>query len=526
MANWVNSSVFYHIYPLGFCGAPMLNAGGEPVNRIKKISEWIPHIKEGNFNALYLGPVFESSVHGYDTKDYRVIDRRLGTNADFKALCEELHENGIKIVLDGVFNHVGRDFFAFKDLQENEYTSQYKDWFYVNFSGTSPYNDPFSYEGWQGHYNLVKLNISNPEVADYILKSVEMWMDEFGIDGLRLDAADCVDLEFFKKLRSFTKSKNPDFWLMGEIIHGDYTRWANNDVLDSVTNYECQKGIYSSHNDKNYYEISYSLNRQFGNGGIYKNLTLYSFVDNHDVNRLASFLKRPEYLKNCYTLMYTMPGVPSVYYGSEWGIKGERTSASDAVLRPSLDLDNIPDADMDLFNHIKELGRLHAELLPVQVGDYENVLIRNEQLVFKRSCASGTVYVALNLSDHNAEVGFNMNGACLVDRLSGDKQYLPKNNYISINMPPFSSMILEEGNAAKVAPQVEEQGILIGRMYKHFKGNTYIVIAIGKDSETMEDVVIYQEPAGEKKVWVRPLSMFSEEIERDGRRIKRFTLIN
>ncbi|MGN0690047.1 MAG: DUF1653 domain-containing protein [Oscillospiraceae bacterium] len=524
MANWVNSSVFYHIYPLGFCGAPMLNAGGAPVNRLKKISEWIPHIKEGNFNAIYLGPVFESAVHGYDTTDYRVIDRRLGTNDDFKALCRELHDNGIRVVLDGVFNHVGRDFFAFKDLQENEYNSRYKNWFYVDFGGTSPYNDPFSYQGWQGHYNLVKLNISNPEVADYILGSVGMWMDEFGIDGLRLDAADCVDIEFFKKLKHFTKSKNPDFWLMGEIIHGDYNRWANPDVLDSVTNYECQKGIYSSHNDKNYFEIAHSLNRQFGRGGIYQNLTLYSFVDNHDVNRLASFLKRQEHLKNCYTILYTMPGVPSVYYGSEWGIKGERTSASDTVLRPSLELDNIPDADMSLFEHIKSLGKIHSELVALQVGEFENVVIRNEQLVYKRTCSAGTVYVALNLADHDAEVGFNMRGACLIDKLDNDRQYIPQNGYISINMPPFSSMILEEGNAAKVEVQVEQQGILVGRMYKHFKGNTYIVLAIGKDSETMQDVVVYQEPAGEKKVWVRPLDMFSGDVVVDGVKKKRFTL--
>lgn len=526
MTNWIDSAVFYHIYPLGFCGAPMLNAEGAAINRIEKIAEWIPHIKEMNFNAVYLGPVFESTVHGYDTKDYRTIDKRLGDNETFKKVCKELHDNGIRIILDGVFNHVGRDFWAFKDMQENEYNSKYKEWFHVDFNGTSPYGDAFYYEGWQGHYNLVKLNLKNREVVDYLLESVGMWIDEFDIDGLRLDAADCVDIDFFKELRRFTKEKKSDFWLMGEIIHGDYNRWANPDTLDSVTNYECQKGIYSSHNDKNYFEISYSLNRQFGNGGIYRNLRLYNFVDNHDINRLATSLRDTNHLKNCYTLLYTMPGVPSVYYGSEWGIKGERSNASDAALRPSLELGAVPEANEELSKHIALLGELRQSLPALQVGEYENIVVRNEQLVYKRVCASQTVYVAFNLADQNSDVSINIGGACLIDRLSNDKQYFPNSGCVTINMLPYSSMILEEGNAAKVSVPVEHAGVVIGGIYKHFKGNDYIVLAVGKHSETLEDMVVYQELNGEKKVWIRPLSMFTEEVNDFGNIKKRFMLMS
>ena len=322
--NWIREAMFYHIYPLGFTGAPLQNEGEATAGgRILEVLDWIEHFKELGINAIYFGPIFESVSHGYDTTDYYQTDSRLGSKEDFKKVFTALHENGIRVIVDGVFNHVGRKFFAFLDVQKNLEQSDYKDWFCnLNFSWQSPLGDSFSYENWHGAAELVKLNLRNPAVCEHLLGAVGMWMDELGIDGLRLDAADCVDREFFKRLHSFTKGKRGDFWLMGEIIHGDYRVWANDEMLDSVTNYECWKGIYSSHNDKNYFEIAYSLKRQFGQGGLYENLCLYNFLDNHDVNRIGSLLKQRENLKNAYTLLYMMPGIPSIYYGSEWGIEG------------------------------------------------------------------------------------------------------------------------------------------------------------------------------------------------------------
>ena len=165
---WADKSVFYQIYPLGFCGAPKEN-DGVPVSRIGKIAGWAPHIQKLGANALYLSPIFESDRHGYDTRDYRKIDCRLGTNQDFAQVCETLHEHGIRVVLDGVFNHVGRGFWAFRDVQEKKWDSPYKDWFHISFDGNSNYNDGFWYEGWEGHFELVKLNLRNPAVADYLL---------------------------------------------------------------------------------------------------------------------------------------------------------------------------------------------------------------------------------------------------------------------------------------------------------------------------------------------------------------------
>ncbi|MBZ0313283.1 alpha-amylase [Clostridium butyricum] len=443
MNLWIEDRVFYNIFTLGFCDVLEPSRIYEEKNRLIKIEEWIPHLKKMSINAIYFGPVFESSYHGYDTRDYLNIDKRLGTNEDFKDLCKKLHENDIKIVLDGVFNHVGREFWAFKDIQKNGRNSKYCSWFSgLNFDSRSPMGDEFNYESWNGCYDLVKLNLWNGEVVEYLLHAVEFWIDEFDIDGLRLDAADKIIFDFFKELKIFTEKKKDNFWLMGEIIHGDYNRWANKESLDSVTNYECYKGIYSSHNDKNYFEIAYSLNRMFGNGGIYKDLCLYNFVDNHDVNRLASTLKAQEYLYNVYTILYTMPGVPSIYYGSEYGIKAVKGDKTDLPLRPSVDeIENYEDKNNELFDHIEKLGRIRVASEALKNGNYEQVIIKNEQYVFSRTSKNDKIYIVLNLSDKESYLDFNISFEEGKDLLS-DKDDIIKGGDVSIRVPAFSSKVI------------------------------------------------------------------------------------
>lgn len=443
MNLWIEDRVFYNIFTLGFCDVLEPSRIYEEKNRLIKIEEWIPHLKKMSINAIYFGPVFESSYHGYDTRDYLNIDKRLGTNEDFKDLCKKLHENDIKIVLDGVFNHVGREFWAFKDIQKNGRNSKYCSWFSgLNFDSRSPMGDKFNYESWNGCYDLVKLNLWNGEVVEYLLHAVEFWIDEFDIDGLRLDAADKIIFDFFKELKIFTEKKKDNFWLMGEIIHGDYNRWANKESLDSVTNYECYKGIYSSHNDKNYFEIAYSLNRMFGNGGIYKDLCLYNFVDNHDVNRLASTLKAQEYLYNVYTILYTMPGVPSIYYGSEYGIKAVKGDKTDLPLRPSVDeIENYEDKNNELFDHIEKLGRIRVASEALKNGNYEQVIIKNEQYVFSRTSKNDKIYIVLNLSDKESYLDFNISFEEGKDLLS-DKDDIIKGGDVSIRVPAFSSKVI------------------------------------------------------------------------------------
>ena len=539
--SFIQESVVYNIYPLGYCGAPKENDHVQSY-RLDKVLDSVPHFKRLGVNVMLFNPVFESSRHGYDTIDYRKIDCRLGDNDSFKRICQTLQANGIRVILDGVFNHVGREFFAFKDVQEKKWDSPYCGWFQnLNFGGNSPYGDPFWYEGWAGHYDLVKLNLQNPDVVQYLLDSVSFWIDEFGIEGLRLDAADVMDCEFFKKLRGMCKSKNPDFWLYGEMVGGDYNRVAGGDMLDSVTNYECYKGIYSSHNDHNYFEIAHSLNRQFANGGIYQNLYTFNFVDNHDVNRIASELRDKNHLYNVYSLLYTMPGVPSVYYGSEYGIEGKRTWESDYALRPCLDLNNVPNANEQLCEHISKLSRVRLALDALTYGKFEHVNIRNEQLVFKRFTDSQTVFVLFNLADRHERLGFDSRcSAKLTDVLNGNEVF-ECSGWCEVDMPPYSARIMvvnagsfrldinakeeatPDDNSSKEEYLVEEE-VTPGK-YRHFKGNEYEVIGFAKHSETEEKLVLYKSLKNPDEVWARPYDMFKEIIWRDGKQLRRFTKI-
>ncbi len=538
--SFIHESIVYNIYPLGYCGAPKENDHVQTY-RLDKVLDCIDHFKRLGVNVMLFNPVFESSRHGYDTIDYRRVDCRLGDNASFKHICDTLRENGIRVMLDGVFNHVGREFFAFKDVQEKKWDSPYCGWFQnLNFGGNSPYGDPFWYEGWAGHYDLVKLNLQNPDVVNYLLDSVAFWIDEFGIDGLRIDAADVIDNEFFKKLSSLCKSKKPDFWLYGEIVGGDYNRLTRDGMLDSVTNYECYKGIYSSHNDHNYFEIAHSLNRQFGNGGIYQNLYTFNFVDNHDVNRLASELRDKNHLYNVYSMLYTMPGVPSIYYGSEFAVEGKRTWESDYDLRPCLDLNNVPNANEQLCDHISKLSRVRLALDALKYGKFENVNIQNEKLVYKRFTDNQTVFVMFNLTDRFENPGFDSRcNAKLTDVLNGNEVF-DCNGWCEIPMPPYSSRILVvndgsfrldidaapaeqpvEKPADNSVEELKEEEVTLGR-YRHFKGNEYEVIGFATHSETEEKLVLYKSRQNPDQIWARPYKMFQEIIVRDGKRIRRF----
>ena len=419
---WADETVFYQIYPLGFTGAPMPN-DGVCVNRIQKVKGWIPHLKKLHIGAVYFSPVFESDNHGYDTRDFTKIDCRLGTNEDFKAVCDALHENGIKVVLDGVFNHVGRGFFAFRDVQEKKWDSPYKDWFHLNFDGNSAYNDGFWYEGWEGHFELVKLNLQNPAVVDYLLESVRHWAEVFGIDGLRLDVAYMLDRDFMRCLHAFTRELKSDFVLIGETLHGDYNQIVNDEMLDSCTNYECYKGLYSSFNSVNMFEIAHSLHRQFGGDPwcIYRGKHLLSFVDNHDVPRLASILTDKSCLRPAYGMLFGMPGIPCVYYGSEWGIPGEKGGPDgDWALRPALD----EPAPNELTAFIKQLAHLRsaddAATRALNYGAYRNVVIQNKQLLFERACDGATVLVAVNAVGEPYTFGAGELNGSFVDLLADD----------------------------------------------------------------------------------------------------------
>ncbi|MBQ3291155.1 MAG: alpha-amylase [Mogibacterium sp.] len=403
---WYEEAVFYHIYPLGLLGAPEENNYGEPVHRLPELKEWVSHMKTIGADALYLGPCFSSGSHGYDTTDYRRLDERLGTNEDLADLVGFCHENGVRVILDGVFNHTGRDFFAFRDLKAYRENSRYREWYCdVNFMGNNEYGDGFSYQNWGGYNLLPKLNLYNPEVREYLYDTIRFWVREFDIDGLRLDAADVLEHNFMRGLRGLANDlangSKKDFWLMGEVIHGDYSRWVNENTLHSVTNYALHKALYSAHNDHNYFEIAHTIRRQeqMGLGG---NVHLYNFTDNHDVERIMTKLNNKRHFLPVHVLLYTLPGIPSVYYGSEFGIEGKKMRGSDASLRPYLSLSELTAERKAPLEIMQALGHIHREESALWYGDYREL----ELTTTKYAYARGDLLVTVTNSD--AEEHFDL----------------------------------------------------------------------------------------------------------------------
>ncbi len=423
---WYDEAVFYHIYPLGMTGAPKQNEYGEPQERLNKLLPWISHIKNTGFNAIYIGPLFESVGHGYETTDYKKLDSRLGTNETLKNFVAECHKQGVKVIFDGVFNHTGRDFFAFKDIKENRENSRYKDWYCnVNFWGNNSYNDGFSYENWGGYDLLVKLNQKNPEVIGYICDVIRYWVEEFDVDGIRLDAADVLDFDFMKALRRIANEVKPEFWLMGEVIHGDYIRWANADTLHSVTNYHLHKALYSGHNDHNFFEIAHTVKRLYEMGGNRPDgLKLYNFVDNHDVERINSKLNDKAAFTPVHILLYTLPGVPSVYYGSEFGMEGKKGHGADAdaPLRPELDFDTYAKKaeDNSYVKFLSALGKMRQQVKELSYGDYKELSLTNRQYAFARTYQGSTVIVMVNNDENACTMNVPANGE-YTGALSGRK---------------------------------------------------------------------------------------------------------
>lgn len=443
---WYDKAVFYHIYPLGLCGCKKEN-NGECENHFDKLNEWTGNIKKLNCTAIYIGPLFESVGHGYETTDYKRVDCRLGTNDDFKKYVDNCHRQGLKVIVDGVFNHVGREFFAFKDLKANRENSRYKDWFCnVNFWNNNEYNDGFSYDNWGGYNLLVKLNQWNPQVKDYIYDVIRFWVSEFDIDGIRLDAADVLDFDFMKGMRQVANEVKPDFWLMGEVIHGEYTRWVNSETLHSVTNYNLNKALWSGCNEHNFFEIAHTVKRLYDMGGChYRNLELYSFADNHDVERIASKIINKDHLGVIYTLMYTLPGIPSIYYGSEFGIEGKKEQGSDASLRPHLELSDYADAmtDNPLTALIAKLGSIHQAQKALCYGEYKELLLTNRQYAFARCYENEDVITTVNNDEQSTTLHIPYQGpkTQFKGALSG-KDYMVQNGSIEITLDACGGDIL------------------------------------------------------------------------------------
>ncbi|MGW2642788.1 alpha-amylase family protein [Streptomyces sp. NPDC001348] len=327
---WSDHAIWWHVYPLGFLGAERaaLAPGEPPRHRLPALAGWLDHLIRLGCNGLALGPVFAAETHGYDTVDHFRIDPRLGTEDDLTELVERAADRGVRVLLDGVFNHVGRSFAPFADVQRRGAASPYADWFV-------PEGDDF--RTFEGHRRLVALNHANPAVADHVVAVLDHWLDR-GVAGWRLDAAYAVPRSFWRTVTERVRARHPRVWFSGEVIHGDYAAYVTEGGLDSVTQYELWKAIWSSLNDANPHELAWALKRH---NAMLDTFVPQTFVGNHDVSRIASRLREPRHLAHALAVLFTVGGIPSVYAGDERafrGVKEEREGGDDAV-RPAFPAD-------------------------------------------------------------------------------------------------------------------------------------------------------------------------------------------
>lgn len=401
VSTWSDHVIWWHLHPISFLGAEpvALPQDVPPVHRLPQLEPWVDYLVELGCNGLVLGPVFASETHGYDTLDHFRIDPRLGTEEDFDRLVTACRNRGVRVLLDGVFNHVGRGFGPFRDLLTNGRQSSYASWFRLDFDRPGP--DGFHYEDFEGHRNLVALNHDEDAVADYVGNVMDHWLRR-GVDGWRLDAAYAVPVPFWRAVTSRVRAEHADAWLVGEVIHGDYARMVGEGGLDSVTQYELWKAVWSSLNDGNFFELSWALARHEEFVEAFRPLT---FVGNHDVTRLASKLNDERHLPHALTILFTVAGLPSIYAGDEQafrGVKYERADG-DAEIRPAF-----PAGPAALAPHGWPVYRLHQDLIglrrrnPWLVRSRPKVIhLDNTAFAFHATNPEGGpgLAVLLNLSD-------------------------------------------------------------------------------------------------------------------------------
>ncbi len=398
MPGWAEQAVCWHVFPLGFLGAEAeaLPPGAAPTHRLRRLEPWLDYLIELGASALLLGPVFESSTHGYDTVDYRAIDRRLGDDADFDALISAAHARGIRVILDGVFNHVGREFPAFQQALRDEPGSASEHWFrlYWQADGAEP-----EYEHFEGHRQLVTLNHAEPAVIDFVVDVMCAWLDR-GADGWRLDAAYAMPTEFWATVLPRVRERHPDAFIFGEVIHGDYPAIVEATGLDSVTQYELWKAVWSSLNDGNFHELAWCLQRH---DQMLETFVPVTFLGNHDVTRIATRLASPQHLPLALVVLFTVGGLPCVYAGDEQGFVGtkEDRPGGDDAIRPAF-----PDRPEQLSVLGAPVLALHRELIALRRrhpwlhrARTRAHVVANTRMAYEASHDGHSLLVALNAAD-------------------------------------------------------------------------------------------------------------------------------
>lgn len=397
--DWPEHAIWWHVYPLGFTGAVPGGdgqggdgEGGTSPARLGRLNGWLDHLVGLGCNGLALGPVFASETHGYDTVDHYRVDPRLGDEDDLQRLLAGASQKGVRVLFDGVFNHVGRSFPRFADVAAKGDESPYRKWFHPDL------------RTFEGHDRLVTLNHAEPEVAAYVTDVMTHWLER-GIDGWRLDAAYAVPPEFWRPVIERVRARFPDAWFVGEVIHGDYAEIVQRSGFDSVTQYELWKAIWSSINDRNFYELAHALGRH---DEMLETFVPQTFLGNHDVTRIASRLDDRRHLAHALVILLTVGGIPSIYAGDEFafeGVKEEREGGDDAI-RPEF-----PDRPDATPGYGQAHHRLHQELIGLRrrhswlVHAQTTVdTLTNTALSYTVGHGTERLAVVLNLDDEPAKV--------------------------------------------------------------------------------------------------------------------------
>ena len=437
--NWIERAVWWQVYPLGFVGAEREACAGV-THRLGHLVGWLDYAANLGASGILLGPIFASSTHGYDTVDYFQIDKRLGDETDFDALIRAAHDRGLRIILDGVFNHVGREHPLFQRAIADGPNSPAAAWFRLTRPADGASHEAPDYATFEGHRQRVALNHDEPAVAEYVTRVMTHWLDR-GADGWRLDAAYAVPREFWALVLPMVRTRHPDAYVFGEVIHGDYAGFVRDSGVDAVTQYELWKAIWSALNDRNLFELAWALERH---NAMLDSFVPQTFIGNHDVTRIASQLGDERHLAHALVVLMTCGGLPSIYAGDEQAFRGikEHRAGGDDAIRPAF-----PTTPVGLAPFGWPIYRLHQELIglrrrhPWLYSARSRVTeLRNTDVVFEAFHEENRLWVALNLAD--APIVRAIPTA--VDKLAGHLAVRRKGATTEITLPGHGWGILAE----------------------------------------------------------------------------------
>jgi cyclomaltodextrinase / maltogenic alpha-amylase / neopullulanase len=403
--DWVRHMIWWRVYPLGFVGAfpePATGPARPDEHRLLRLIPWLDHALRLGASGIALGPIFASSTHGYDTLDHFRIDPRLGVDSDFDRLAAEAHARGLRIQLDGVFNHVGRDHPRVQDALRDGPGSEALRWFRSDVDDRGRVR----LEAFEGHEQLVALNHDQPAVRRYVVDVMRHWLDR-GAGAWRLDAAYSVPADFWADVLPQVRHSHSDAWFEAEVIHGDYSAFVASSTVDTVTQYELWKAIWSSIENGNFYELDWALRRH---NDMLRSFVPATFIGNHDVTRIASQIADRRHLPHAVVLLGLLGGTPTVYAGDEFGFRGikEDRAGGDDTIRPAFPVQG-PDA---LEHTDEELFRLHQRIIGLRRrhpwlhhARTRSEVLRNRQYVITQETDDDALVLALNLDDVELPVG-------------------------------------------------------------------------------------------------------------------------